>query len=251
MYPILTRFGPFFLYSYTVLTGLGIVLGLGLVFALEKRSDIKTSGWLDGFLAALVLGIAGGRVVFVIINWTYYRENLQEIILVSRGGLNYYGVLVTGLLALWAWTLWQRRAFGPYVGLLAPALVLGSVFVWLACWFEGCAFGRETFFGPLAADLPDSFGVHGLRFQTQLMSLVICLLILFIVLGLRGRLQPLLVFWLTLFFLSIGRGVVSFYRGDDAPMIGLYRLDTLADGVMIVICLLAILFIVARRWKAH
>jgi len=246
MYPILTRFGPFFLYSYTVLIGLGIALGIGLAAVLERRDDLRIPGWFDGFLVALVAGVAGGRAVYVALNWSYYRENIQEIVLLSRGGLSYYGVLVTGLLALWLWTLWRRRSFGPYGGLLAPALALGSVFGWLACWLEGCAFGQETIFGPLAADLPDSFGIHALRFQTQLMSLIICLLILFIVLGLRGRLQPLLIFWLTLLFLSAGRIVVSFFRGDKAPIIGQYRLDTVADGALIMLSLLAIMIIIAR-----
>jgi phosphatidylglycerol:prolipoprotein diacylglycerol transferase len=248
MYPILTRFGPFFLYSYTVLIGLGIALGIGMAAGLERRGDQRIPGWFDGMLVALVAGVAGGRAVFVALNWTYYRENIQEIVLLSRGGLSYYGVLVTGLLALWFWTLWRRRSFGPYGGLLAPSLALVSVFGWLACWLEGCAFGRETIFGPLAADLPDSFGVDALRFQTQLMSLIICLLVVVIVLGLRGRLQPLLIFWLTLLFLSAGRIVVSFFRGDKAPIIGQYRLDTMADGVLIVVSLLAII-IIARRWQ--
>ncbi len=169
--------------------------------------------------------------------------------MISRGGLNYYGVLATGLLALWLWARWRERPFGRYAGLLAAPLALASVFGWLACWLEGCAFGRETIFGPLAADLPDSFGVHGLRFQTQFMGLLTCLLILIIVLGLHGRLKPLMIFWLTLLFLSAGRGVVSLYRGDEAPIIGPYRLDTVADGVLFMVCLLAIVILIARRWR--
>lgn len=247
MYPILTRFGPFFLYSYTVFIGLGIALAIGLAAGLERRGNQRLVGWFDGFLAALVVGIVGGRAVFVALNWSYYRENIREIVLLSRGGLSYYGALVAGLLALWLWTVWRQRSFGSYAGLLAPALALGSVFGWLACWLEGCAFGRETIFGPLSADLPDSFGVHGLRFQTQLMSLIVCLLIVIIILGLRGRIQPLLIFWMTLLFLSAGRVVVSFFRGDEAPLVGQYRLDTLADAALILVSVVAILIIIARE----
>ena len=70
MYPILTRFGPFFLYSYTVFIGLGIALGIGLAAGLERRGDQRIPGWFDGFLAALVVGIAGGRVVVVGLYWS-------------------------------------------------------------------------------------------------------------------------------------------------------------------------------------
>ena len=109
MHPILARLGPFFIYSYTVIVGLGIILGFGLAATVERRGERRIPGWIDAFLVALVAGIICGRFVFIVINWSYYQENIEEIAIISRGGLSYHGALIAGLLAVWFWTLWRRR----------------------------------------------------------------------------------------------------------------------------------------------
>lgn len=247
MHPILTRYGPFFLFTFTVIMGLGILMGVGLTAALVRRNRQVGSSWLDAILILLVAGMVGGRVVFVITNWTYYQENMDEIGLVWRGGLSYHGALLAGILALGIWSLGRDRSFGYYAGLLAPAIALVSAFGWLACWFEGCAFGQETVIGPLAADLPDSFGVFGLRYQTQLMGLILSILTFVLIIVARRWLRPVMLFLLTLLLLSAGRGVVSLFRGDAIPMIGQYRLDTLVDGGLIFLSLVAIVLITIRK----
>lgn len=252
MHPILSRYGPFFLFAFTVVMGLGILMGIGLTAALAKRGRLDASDWFDGILIILLASMVGGRIAFVLTNWTYYQENIDEIGLVWRGGLSYHGALLAGLLALGIWSLGRERSFGFYAGLLAPAFALVSAFGWLACWFEGCAYGRETGIGPLAADLPDSFGVFGLRYQTQLMGLILSILTFVLIIVARRRLRPVTLFFLTLLFLSAGRVVVSLFRGDAILMIGPVRLDTLVDGGLILLSLVAIiLFTIQKRIADH
>lgn len=247
MYPILGRYGPFFLYSYTVVMGLAIAAGIGLTAWLERRDGIARPGWIDGLLVALVAALVGGRIGFVLANRVYFQEQSDEIGLVWRGGLSYHGLLLAGLVALWVWTIWRRQPFGFYAGLLAPAIALGSAFGWMACWLEGCAFGKETVIGPIASDLPDSFGVYGLRYQTQILGVVLSLLVLGLILALRRRFRPGLLFWITLLLLSASRLGINLLRGDEAPQLGTFRLDFLAEITLLVICLVAILGSYSRK----
>jgi phosphatidylglycerol:prolipoprotein diacylglycerol transferase len=247
MHPILTRYGPFFLYTFTFVMTLGILMGAGLTAILARQDRREGSGWFDAILIVLVAGMVGGRIAFVLANWTYYQENLDEIGLVWRGGLSYHGALLAGLIALGIWSLGRGRSFGYYAGLLAPAIALVSAFGWLACWFEGCAFGQETGIGPLAADLPDSFGVFDLRYQTQWMGLILSIIPFILIVLLWKRLRPVTLFLLTLLLLSAGRVVVSFFRGDDVPMIGQVRLDTLVDAGLILLSLVAIVLVAVRK----
>jgi phosphatidylglycerol:prolipoprotein diacylglycerol transferase len=220
MYPILGRYGPFFLYSYTVVMAIGLACGIGLTAWLERRDGGHHPGWIDGLIVAMFAGLLGGRIGFVIANWAYFLEEPGQIGLVWLGGLSYHGALVAGALGLLAWAVWKRQPRAQLFDLFAPALVLVSAFGWLACWFEGCAYGRETTFGPLAADLPDSFGVFALRYQTQMMGLILCLLIFPAIIALRGRLRPGWLFGFTLVLLSAGRVIVTLFRGDAATLFG-------------------------------
>ncbi|MFN2222508.1 MAG: prolipoprotein diacylglyceryl transferase [Candidatus Promineifilaceae bacterium] len=247
MHPILARYGPFFLYSYTVVLALGLAAAVGLTAWLERHGREPMPGWIDGLIVAALAGLVGGRAGFILANWDYFAQESGQIALVWRGGLSYHGVLLAGLLGLFAWSAWQRRAFTGYAGLLAPALVLFSAFGWLACYLEGCAYGQEATFGPLAADLPDSYGVFALRYQTQLMGLVLCLLLLPAILYGRRRLRPGPLFWLSLALLSAIRAVVSFFRGDEAPHLGSWRWDTVLDASVAVVAILFLLVIIIRQ----
>lgn len=232
MYPILDRYGPFFLYSYTVALALGILAGLGLTAWRVRRRSHPRPGWIDGVLAGLVAALIGGRAGFVWANWDYFRLHPAEMWPVWRGGLSYHGALLAGLLALGGWCAWRGRSLRQMAGLLAPAGVLLSAFGWLACWLEGCAYGRETVIGPLAADLPDSFGVYAVRYRTQLLGITLSLLAFALVWWLRNRLRPGALSALALLLISAGRVAASLFRGDAVPLLGPLRLDTVLDATL-------------------
>ena len=244
MYPILARYGPFFLNSYTVVMAIGIVAGLALALYLARKDGIESDDWITGLLIAAAVGLVAGRIVFVLANVPYYGENPDEILLIGKGGLNYHGVLIAGLLFLGIWIHQRGQSVGSIALLLAPSLALISAFGWFACWLDGCAFGWEAPAGLLVANLPDSFGVFALRYSTQVLALVICLLIF----GLTLLFRRSRFLWMsTLLLLSASRLIISLLRGDSAPMIGALRLDTLAEGLIVALCLITIAVVVLRK----
>ncbi|MCZ7668191.1 MAG: prolipoprotein diacylglyceryl transferase [Chloroflexi bacterium] len=91
--------------------------------------------------------------------------------------LQLFGALLAALVGLWLWGVWRKRPFASYTDLLTPGFALLAVFTWAACWLAGCAYGQETTFGLLAANLPDDFGLFAVRYQTQLLGLLWSLLI--------------------------------------------------------------------------
>jgi phosphatidylglycerol:prolipoprotein diacylglycerol transferase len=226
-------------------------MALGLAFAilvtarLAKRDQPRWPGWLDGLIIIALFALIGGRAGFVLANRAYFMEEPGQIGLVWQGGLSYHGALLAGLLGLFMWSIWRRRSFIDYAGLMVAGLVLMSAFGWLACYLEGCAYGRETTFGFLAGDLSDAYGVFGLRYQTQLMGLALCLILFpFVVAGHR-HLRPAYLFGLSLILLSLIHLIVSLFRGDEVPLLGSLRWDTLLDGTIAVTTLLLLLFSIA------
>lgn len=245
MIDILARYGPYFLYSYTVVLGVGLLLALGLTAALARRDGPRD--WFDGALAAALGALLIGRVVFVWLNAGYFAENPFEAWQIWLGGLNAHGALLGGLAGLWLWARITRRPFYPYAGLLAPGLALLAAFGWAACRFEGCAYGLPAALGLLTADLPDNFGVFAVRYRTQLFGMMGSLLVFGLSLWAYRRARPSLLFWGVMAGLAFVRAAVALGRGDPAPLLAGWRLDLLVDLGLLVISLLALLM--ARSYQ--
>ncbi|HID51779.1 MAG TPA: hypothetical protein EYP41_07075, partial [Anaerolineae bacterium] len=171
----------------------------------------------------------GARAGFAAANWTYYAERPWEIWQFWQGGLSYHGALLAGLAALGGWSVWRGRPFARDAARLAPALILVAASGWLACYLEGCAYGAETTLGPLAADLPDNYGVFAVRYQTQLLGLGLTLLILPLILWLGRRRPDTAVFWFTILLLSLVHLLVGAMRADTSA------LSSLLDAGLVII----------------
>ena len=238
MHPILTRYGSFFLYSFTVVLSSGILAGLGLA-AWRVRRLMVDSVWLDMSLAGLVTGLIGGRIGFIWLEWVYFQERPYQLLQFWRGGLTYHGVLLAGLLGAWGWCVLRKRPFLPAANLLAPSVALVSAFGWLACWLDGCGYGREAPAGSLlAANLPDHLGVFAWRYQTQLLGVALSLLVFILVWAWSRNWSHGQEFYFVLFALSLGRVGLSFLRGDTAVTIGTFKLDTLLDATLAILSLI-------------
>ena len=133
--------------------------------------------------------------------------------------------------------LWIGRKHLPLANLALPLVLLHAA-GWAACLLEGCAYGRPTTLGMLAADLPDDFGVMALRYQTQLLGLLASLLLLGVLFwlywrwGKNGRF-----FFLTLLLTSLIHLPLTLLRGDPVTQFGSLRLDTLLDAGVVLIAL--------------
>lgn len=242
MSDILARYGPYFLYTYTVVLGLGLVLALVMTAALARRQ--AAVAWPDGALVAAAGALLLGRVVFVWLNAEYFSENPAEAWQLQLGGLNYHGALLGGLAALGLWARLTGRSFYRYAGLFAPGLALLVAGGWAACGFEGCAYGRvvapgDGVAGILAGNLPDNLGVFALRYRTQAVGLLMSLVVFMAAFRAYGRVPPARLFWATLAGLSLVRVVVALGRGDPAPVVGGWRLDLLVDLSLLGVGLIA------------
>jgi phosphatidylglycerol:prolipoprotein diacylglycerol transferase len=230
VYPILGRYGPFFLYSYTILLAIGLVIGVAITAWLVQ--DDKRPYWLDSFLCSLFGSLVGGRVGFVVAQWGYYTERPSEIANFGQGGLSYYGALLGSLLGLALWCWRKKQPFAPTIALFTPALAIIHLFGWLACLLEGCGFGATAVLtnNPLThwltADLPDTFGVYDLRYQTQLVGMVLSLVVFLLVMRWGGKRPSVSHFYFVLCAFSLIQFLISLWRGDTVPLINNIRSDT-------------------------
>lgn len=244
MYPILARLGPYVIYSYTVMMGLGLAAALVLAYLQLHTHKQRWHSWFDGLLVGLLAGLVVGRVLFVWGNRDYYQANPQEVWRIGLGGVNYHGVVVTAILVFGLWQKWRGQDVRAQWGAAAWPLVAWSLAGWLACYLEGCAYGQVTTLGLFSANLPDSYGVFQVRVQTQLLGMGWSGLVgVVLAVGwFRGRVPAYTLFCWVMFLLSGGRAVLTIWRGDPMPQWHAIRWDTLADGFLALLALTGLLF---------
>lgn len=240
MYPILARYGSIFIYSYTIMLALGIIVGIGLTA--WKNHNRPAHDWFDAALIIFLGAIIGGRIGFVVLHWDYFQERLPEVWQFWRGGLSYHPALLAGLVALFLWAIFNGQSFYQFAALLIPAFILVFASGWGACWLEGCAYGRETALGPLAADLPDDLGVSSVRYQSQLIGILLTTLLFLVMIRIGRHMSAAHVFWFTLGAISLIHLIVGLLRGDPVPQLLGLRLDLLIDGLLVIVTIILLQF---------
>ena len=91
MFPIIFKFGFIQVYSYGLMAALAFWVCAFLLSKQARSLEVKKdffwnmSGWL------LLGGILGGRLLYIIFNLNYFRENPREIFALWQGGLIWYG----------------------------------------------------------------------------------------------------------------------------------------------------------------
>lgn len=235
MMPELGYIGPFVIRTYTLLLDIAILIGLGLLTWQGWRIEDKPVEWMDAGLAALVVGIILGRIGHVIIHHEYFSEHSSEIAQIWRGGIDWHGAILGGLIGLIIAGLLRRLILRQVLDLAAFLLPIGGILVSTGCLSTSCGHGREVisltdYPPPIAAELPDLYGVVAPRLNSQLYSIALSLVLL----GLAALLARLIKrrgvrFWPILTLLSLGLFGIGFTRGDTVPMVGFLRLDQILD----------------------
>jgi phosphatidylglycerol:prolipoprotein diacylglycerol transferase len=202
---------------FSLVVGLGAALGLAWMAwqAPEKLAARR----IDHGLWLLLGGMLGGRLAHVAMAWPYYAGRLFDIPQVWLGGFSGAGALAGGLLTLMLLAFTTRQPLGELADVYLPLAAVLGVSGWLACWWDGCAYGPETtaWWGLPARD---EWGELASRMPLQLLAASLTLSLFWLVDRTRQHLrragQPAC---LTLFGLGLLIFVVSFLRADPSQTI--------------------------------
>jgi phosphatidylglycerol---prolipoprotein diacylglyceryl transferase len=145
MYPVLFQFGTFELRSYGVIVALSFFLGLWWSTREAKRKGLDPALVQDFAFYALLGGIIGARIYYVVFsNPSYFLQKPWEIVAIWHGGISIIGALLGGFLtALW-YCRKKNIAFWRFADTLAPGVALGQAAGVFACLLNGDSYGKPT-----------------------------------------------------------------------------------------------------------
>jgi len=211
MHPIIAKFGPLTIYSYGLLVAAGFIIGALLAARHAPKMGLLPDRIINLVLIILVSGILGSRTFYVLLNIKDYLADPVEIVMLTRGGLVFYGGAISAFCAA---LIYIKKAGLPFMDtfdLLAPFIALGHAIGRIGCFLNGCCYGK-----PISGWFGIAFENGITRVPTQIYSslLLLCLFVF-----LRNRLDKRnfagQVFYLYLIFYSAGRILMEFLRGDN------------------------------------
>jgi len=136
-----TLFG-FPVYWYGALIAAGMLLGVLLASAREKRYGQKRDTVLNFVLIAIPAALVCARLYYVAFKWDEYAVNPMEIFNVRNGGMAIYGGVIGGVLTGLIYSKCAHVSFRTLADLCAPALALGQAIGRWGNFFNQEAFGE-------------------------------------------------------------------------------------------------------------
>ena len=220
MYPVLVQLGTFELRSYGIIVALSFFLGLWVSTREAKRTGLDPALIQDFSFYALLGGIVGARIYFVIFsNPAYFLQKPWEIVAVWHGGIGIIGALLGGFLtALW-YCRKKKLPFWRFADTLAPGAALGQAAGVIACLLNGDSYGRPadlawaiTYTNPRAL-APLNVPLH----PVEIYEMAAYFLVFLLVWQARGKYNtPGFAFFTYVAGYGAARFSVEFFRGNPA-----------------------------------
>jgi phosphatidylglycerol:prolipoprotein diacylglycerol transferase len=226
--------GPVTLQTFGIMFACGF-LAAGLLLARRLKELGKPTDWAyEMIFAALVGGIVGSRLDFIIENYDSVSDDLLGN-LFSGSGLVWYGGAIGGAIGVVLWAWWRKMLNLTLLDICAPGLAIGYAIGRIGCQLSGDGDYGIPWDGPWAMAYPHgteptTVAVH----PTPIYETIAMGLVAYVLWRLRDRMRPGLLFALYLVLAGAERFLVEFIRRNDDVALGLTQAQLLSVGMILV-----------------
>jgi phosphatidylglycerol---prolipoprotein diacylglyceryl transferase len=222
--PVLVTIGGLKIHWYGIMIAIGLYAGIQVALRDAGRRGINTEQIMNVALLAAVLGIAGGRLYYVVQNNpSFYLHHPAEIIAVWQGGMAFFGAMFGGALAV-AISAWRWKI--PFWSLLdvgALGMTIGQAIGRIGNIINGDIVGYKTNGWGFEYTNPHTFGPLNTPVQpASLYELLISLSLFLLLWNLRTRIHPegmLALLYIVLY--SVSQFFIFFVRDNIVILYGL------------------------------
>jgi phosphatidylglycerol---prolipoprotein diacylglyceryl transferase len=142
MHRYICRIGPINLYAYGAMLALAFIAGSWFAARRARNRGIAGESIYDLVLYILVASLAGARLLYVAINFGYFKDHPVDILKLWEGGLVLYGGIAGGFCAAVYYLKKRKLPLWRVADILSPALALGIAIGRIGCFLNGCCYGR-------------------------------------------------------------------------------------------------------------
>jgi phosphatidylglycerol:prolipoprotein diacylglycerol transferase len=128
--------GSVTLYTYGLMLALGFAVAIGLMCWEFRRKGIDPAHGIWLAVIAIPGGVIGARLLFLIEEWRRFVADPLRMI-VSSGGLSFYGGLIVALLGMYAYLRRNGISLWVFGDAAAPGALLARGFGRIGCHLSG------------------------------------------------------------------------------------------------------------------
>jgi phosphatidylglycerol:prolipoprotein diacylglycerol transferase len=225
--------GPITLQTFGLCFAVAFLLS-GWLVARRLREIGEDPDWsYELIFAALIGGLVGARIDYLIQNWSDVSDDLLGSIF-SGAGLVWLGGVIGGALGVVLWARWRGFLRLELLDLCAPGLALGYAVGRVGCQLSGDGdYGVESDL-PWAMSYPDGTvptddEVH----PTPIYEALAMGLVALVLWRLRDRFKPGILFAIYLVIAGIERLLIELIRRNDSVALGLTLPQLISIGMAI------------------
>ena len=140
------RIFGFPVYYYGIILAFAILTGVYSAFLLyQKFYDSKNAEKIIEFSPfIIIIGIAGARLYYCLVNLSYYSVHPVEIFNIRQGGLSIHGMIIVGILALYYFAQKYKMSFLKLLDVFFCGTALAQSIGRWGNFFNSEAFGMPT-----------------------------------------------------------------------------------------------------------
>ncbi len=222
MFPDLFSIGPLIIHTYGLFMAAGFFVGIIVTLKIGKLEEIAPQQVMDMGFIIILSAIVGSRLLYVLVNITYYSHEPVEIFKIWRGGLVFSGGIIGVIIAMFRYSDRRNLPLWKIGDLWAPAAAVGQAIGRIGCFMAGCCYGKPTdlkwgvvFTHPNSL-APTNISLH----PTQIYSSILGFIIFFILLIIHSKkkFEGQVLLWFLILH-STARLAIERFRGDDRGML--------------------------------
>lgn len=251
MRPVLFKIFGINIYGYGTMITIGILFALMLLMKRGKEKNYDDNMLLDMSIGTIIAGILGGKILYIITDFQYIKDNPQVIIKEFGSGFVIYGAIIGGIIGIIAYCKIKKWKILDVMDLTIPSVALAQGFGRIGCFLAGCCYGKPTnlcigvtFKESLFA--PSFIKLHPTQIYSSIFDFSLALFLLWYDKKKRksGR-----VFSMYIIIYSIGRFIVEYLRNDPRGNVGMFSTSQFIAIFTLIIGIL--LFNIYKLVKSH
>lgn len=145
MNPIFLKLGSIEIRYYGLMYAISFLLAIYIGKKWGKSKGINEETIENFAFTAIISGLLGARIYYVLFNFDYYGKNPLEIPAVWHGGLAIHGAIIGGFLGSLAFALKKKIKLWDLTDIAAPLLLMGQGIGRFGNFMNGEVHGVPTF----------------------------------------------------------------------------------------------------------